>query len=271
MLAAVNIRATLAVLAGAFFLMVPALVNGFPFIFADSGDYMTMTTHVHRPPFYGLFITFAHLNRFIWMPVVLQCLLVSHLIWLLGNLVVPNLSSPQFLGMMLWLAALSSLPYFTGFIMADIHTPIMFVCMIILCFYHRQLGWRLRLYVFLLTCVATVTHITNLPLATGMLLVLMVLMWRAGYPLRYRTRTLALLATPICLAALALVLYNGVIFKKWTISSAGQSFFMANLIEYGPARAYLQEACPKAGYRICAYAKKFARDRRGSALVHRHV
>ncbi len=256
MLGAINTRAALVILAAALFLMVPALLNGFPFIFADSGDYLTLYPHIHRPPFYGLFITFAHLNRFIWMPVVLQSLLVSHLIWLLGKLVAPTLSSRQFLGMMAWLAAFSSLPYFTGFIMADIFTPIMFLCMVILAFYHQQLNPITRRYLVLLGCVATVTHITNLPLAMGMLILLAVLLWRAGVPLNYRKHSLALLATPITLTIVALLLYNGVIFKNWTLSSAGQSFFMANLIEYGPARTYLHEACPEAGYRICAYEKK---------------
>ncbi len=31
---------------------------------------------------------------------------------------------------------------------------------------------------------------------------------------------------------------------------------MANLIAYGPAREYLHEACPQAGYKMCAYADR---------------
>jgi hypothetical protein len=57
---AVEPRTAFFIAVGAFFLMVPALLNGFPFIFPDSGDYLTLTPHIHRPPFYGLFITFAH-------------------------------------------------------------------------------------------------------------------------------------------------------------------------------------------------------------------
>ena len=50
--------------------------------------------------------------------------------------------------------------------------------------------------------------------------------------------------------------YNAVIFKRPSLSPSGQSFFMANLIEYGPARSYLEEACPHAGFRICPYIEK---------------
>jgi hypothetical protein len=188
------------------------------------------------------------------MPVVLQCLLVSHLLWLLARHIAPTLTRAQFLGMVGWLAAFSSLPYFTGFIMADIFTPILCLCMVLLAFYPAQLGRYGRLYLMLLASIATVSHITNLPLAMGMLLVLMVLLWQSAIPMRELRHQLLLLLTPIVLTLMALFSYNVVIFKNWTISSAGQSFFMANLIEYGPARTYLQEACPEAGYRICAVA-----------------
>jgi hypothetical protein len=58
-----------AIVAGAISLLVPALINGFPFVFPDSQDYLVFTPHLNRSPFYGLFIFFVHLNHFIWAPV----------------------------------------------------------------------------------------------------------------------------------------------------------------------------------------------------------
>jgi hypothetical protein len=55
----------------------------FPFVFPDSEDYLVFTPHLHRSPFYGLFIFFFHLNRFIWAPVLAQGVIASHLIWVL--------------------------------------------------------------------------------------------------------------------------------------------------------------------------------------------
>jgi hypothetical protein len=53
-----------AIVAGAISLLVPALINGFPFVFPDSEDYLVFTPHLHRSPFYELFIFFFHLNHF---------------------------------------------------------------------------------------------------------------------------------------------------------------------------------------------------------------
>src|ERR1700722_622076 len=71
----------LAIFGGAACLLLPALINGFPFVFPDSVDYLVFTPHIYRSPFYGLFIFFFHLDRFIWAPIFAQALIASHLIW----------------------------------------------------------------------------------------------------------------------------------------------------------------------------------------------
>jgi hypothetical protein len=48
------------------------------------------------------------------------------------------------------------------------------------------------------------------------------------------------------------LLNNIVVHHSVALFPAGQSFLLANMIEQGPARRYLQEACPAAGYRICS-------------------
>src|SRR5262249_29624941 len=40
---------------------------------------------------------------------------------------------------------------------------------------------------------------------------------------------------------------------------AGQSFLLANMIEQGPARRYLEKTCPAAGYRICSIIDSMSR------------
>jgi len=64
----------LLVLLGGFVLASPAIMNGFPFIFPDSGDYLVFTPHLYRSPYYGLFIFFFHWKQFIWAPVFMQAL-----------------------------------------------------------------------------------------------------------------------------------------------------------------------------------------------------
>jgi hypothetical protein len=63
------------ILTGAAIMILPVLCNGFPFVFPDSGDYLVFHPLLHRSPYYGLFIFFFHLNRFIWGPIIAQALI----------------------------------------------------------------------------------------------------------------------------------------------------------------------------------------------------
>ena len=241
------------ILTGAALLMVPPLLNGFPFIFPDSTDYLTLAPQIFRLPFYGLFITFFHWNHFIWGPVIGQCLIASHLLWLMVSLTSGKPAARHFLPFMLVMTLFSTLPLFTGFIMADIFTPILFLTFYILCFYHRRLSGLLRCYLFLLACIAIVTQIANLSLALGLFILLMVLLTVSHAPRRVRLKSVALTAIPILLSITAVLLFNGLLFGFVSLAPAGQSFFMANMIEYGPARHYLETSCPTKHYRLCAY------------------
>lgn len=246
-------RPAFLILLGAALLMVPSLLNGFPFIFPDSIDYLGTIPLIYRLPFYGAFITFFHWDQFIWGPVIMQCMVVSHLLWLLMKLTSGTPTARIFLPFMALMATLTSLPFFTGFICADIFTPILFLTFYILAFHHRQLSGSLRYYLFLLACISTVMHISNLTLGMLLCFILMALLTLARAPWRESKHSLTLIATPILLGIISVLLFNGLVFKTWSLSPAGQSFFLANMIEYGPARDYLDEACPTIHYPICKY------------------
>ena len=241
------------ILLGALLLLVPAALNGFPFIFPDSIDYLDVSRQIYRLPFYGMFLRFFHWNRFIWPPVIMQCAVASHLLWLMMRLTSGTPAARYFLPFMAGMAAFTSLPFFTGFIIADLFTPVMFLTFFILCFYHRVLSERLLYYVFLLACLSIVMHITNLSLGLGLCLLLLALLKLGRTPWPQLKRPLTLIGTPVLLAITAILLLNVTLYKTWSLSPAGQSFFLANMIEYGPARDYLDEACPTIHYRICKF------------------
>src|SRR5260370_16438819 len=75
--------ALLMIAMGAIVLLIPAFINGFPLVYEDSVDYLIFTPRLYRSPFYGIFLTLFHWNRFIWAPIFAQALIVSHLIWVL--------------------------------------------------------------------------------------------------------------------------------------------------------------------------------------------
>ena len=231
--------------------LVPAMMNRFPFVFPDSVDYLIFTPREYRSPFYGLFIFFFHLNRFIWAPIIAQSFIVSHLIWVLVRIHAGTANIRCFGLTVVVLSVFSSLPFFAGFMMPDIFTSIMILVSYVLGFHFTALSILERFYFILLGCMAIAAHVSHLPQAVALALMIvvahLVLQKRPCYVLSRA----GLLSIPLALAAAAILLNNVVIHRTFALFPAGQSFLLANMIEHGPARRYLQEACPAAGYRIC--------------------
>jgi len=237
-------------------MLVPVLLNGFPFIFPDSGDYLVLKPLIHRSPYYGLFIFIFHMNRWIWLPVLAQAVIVSHLLWLMLTITGARNISRNTVTLALLLTVFSSLPFFVGYIMADFFTPIMFILMYIIGLHFTELPRLLRLYLMLLACVATAAHVSNLTMAIVILCLFSILLPWCGRSWADTLKHLGFLSIPIGLTAAAVLLFNTVVFGTFSLVPAGSSFLLANLIQYGPARAYLKEACPDAGYKICAYVNR---------------
>lgn len=254
----VLIRSAAVIVCAAFILLIPVLLNGFPFIFPDSGDYIFFTPRVYRSPFYGLFIFFFHLNRWIWMPVFAQALIVSHLLWLMLKLSGARQVASKTLLLALLLTVFSSLPYFVGYIMADLFTPVMFITMYILGFYYTELSWRLRIYLILLACVATSAHVANLTMAVGLFYVFVLLLPWCGVKRAVIIKRLGVLLVPIGLTTAAVFLFNGLIFGMFSLAPIGSAMFMTNLIKYGPAQHYLEKTCPDSGYKMCLFKTHLA-------------
>ncbi|MEE3502697.1 hypothetical protein [Acidiphilium acidophilum] len=80
--------------AGAALMLWPALHNGFPLIFSDTGTYISQAMEFHlgwdRPPFYSFFILALDWGRSLWPPVLAQCLATSWLIRRTQLMVVPG-------------------------------------------------------------------------------------------------------------------------------------------------------------------------------------
>jgi hypothetical protein len=247
--------ALLVIAMGAIFLLIPAFINGFPLVFPDSVDYLVYTPHLYRSPFYGIFLSLFHLNRFIWAPIFAQALIVSHVIWVLVRIFAGQVNVKYFCIVVAILAFFSSLPFFAGFIMPDVFTSLMILGIYLLSFHLPALSRSEIIYFTLLGCLAITAHISHLLQAVGLVFVALVLNVVVRTPPRSLLIRAGALSVPLILSAMAILLNNIVIHHSFALFPAGQSFLLANMIEHGPARRYLQETCPAAGYKICSIAK----------------
>src|SRR5262249_26423099 len=243
--------AVVAISAGAAFFLVPALINGFPFVFSGSEDYLVFTPMPYRSPYYGLFFFFFFFNHFIWAPFLVHAVIASHLIWVLVRICAGRADCSYFFLSILVLSLFSGLPIFVGYIMADFFTPVMLLVLYILCFHWLDLTKIERCYFLLLACVAIAAHLTHPPLALVVIACIIVFQIAGHMPRRLILIRAGVASIPIALAILAILVNNIVIHRVFAIYAGGSTLLLANMIEYGPARSYLQEACPTAGYKIC--------------------
>jgi len=108
-------------------LLGPALWNGFPFIFADTGGYLARpfedTLELGRSALYGAFLATGIPFDF-WSNVIAQALITVWIIHLTLRTHVGARGPGVTLATTLALTALTSLPWYVGQLMPDIFVPL---------------------------------------------------------------------------------------------------------------------------------------------------
>jgi hypothetical protein len=239
-------------------LLWPALYNGFPLIFSDTGTYISQVLEGHlgwdRPPFYSLFLYFTGWGRSPWPPVILQALctvwLISRTRMLLWPLVSRQAGTFADLGIIALLSA-TSLPWAVSELMPDLFTPLLVLGLFLLIF-DGALTRAPRLCLCLGLAAIMTFHLTNLPLYAGMCLFILPAAWLAGQRFPWRH----IITAPL-LAMVALMAMNLIGLGRASISPYGATFYLARLLANGPARLTLAADCPRKAWaqtwRLCRY------------------
>lgn len=231
------------ILLGGLLLLWPVWLNAYPLLFSDTNAFLAQGGEWlalwDKPFIYGPALAWAHHGISLFIPAMLQSLIVSHLLWLL---------LPRHLAGCLALAVGSTLPWFTGFLMPDIFAPIVVLSAAHLAL--RDSGIWLRCYLILLCGFAIAVHLAHLPLAAAMLVMTLLL----------ARRRLWRVATPLALAIATLLATNTAMFQKTTLSPHGVVFALARFAADGLVEPVLHKNCPKAGWHLCAWAGRLPTD-----------
>ena len=246
------------ILGGAALLVWPALLNGYPLVFSDTGGLVEMGAEPYigwdKPWVYAPFLTAFHLYWTLWLPVAAQGALTSWVLWVTQQ-ALGTANSLVHAGVCLVLAAGSAAPWFAALLMPDLFAPLVPLCLFILAFGRKSVPLPTRAAVMALAVVAIAAHLAHLVLAAGCIAALLLIGWLQG-----RGRILWQPAAPLA-AALALLLgINAVGHGKVAISPYGSVFALARLVGDGPGRAYLDRACPDAALRLCAWQGRLPAD-----------
>jgi hypothetical protein len=161
--------ARFAVPAAAAFLLWPALWNGFPIVFADTGTYLTQAIHHYagwdRPVFYSLFMLPLHATVTLWPVVVVQALLAAWVLRLVCRVLVPGLSALSFVAGILVMSIVTWLPWLTSELMPDLFTPLLVLVLCLLAWVPERLSRPQRIALVALATFLIATQQSSLPLA----------------------------------------------------------------------------------------------------------
>lgn len=169
--------ALFAVPAAAALLLWPALWNGFPIVFADTGTYLSQAINHHagwdRPVFYSLFMLPLHGTVTVWPIVVVQALLAAAFLWLVVHVLAENVSGIAFVAGVALLSGCTWLPWLVCELMPDLFTPLLVLALCLLALAPDRLPRHGRSALVGLAAFMIATQLSSLPLAGVLGLVLL--------------------------------------------------------------------------------------------------
>jgi hypothetical protein len=233
-------------------LLAPALWNGFPLLFADTGGYLARpferTLLPGRSALYGGFLALGMKLDF-WPVIVVQATVTLWVVLLTirstGIVLRPALAG----AIMFLLTIFTSLPWYVSYLMPDIFVPLAVLCLYLLAFARDRLRGYETAGVSVVAAVAMTFHMSILALSILLIAVL------AFAPLLRLPRPRLLLPIMAVGAGLLLgPLSNLAITGRFAFTPGGTHFVFARLIQDGIIARYVSEHCPSSKLAICAYA-----------------
>ncbi len=234
-------------------LMLPALYNGFPLVFHDTGAYLARAFQSQlepgRGPFYGFLIAASGGYVSLWPVIVLQA---GATVWLIAlTLRLHGVAGRRALLLAVFLlSALTGAAWGTATLMPDAFSPLVVLGWYLLAFGANRLARTELVGIAALLLLAALVHVTHLALLLGLALC-------PGIPLLIRHkmhRAGVLLAAGLPLAALLVIpLINGLVSDRFGFTPGGESFVFGRLVQSGLIERYLDEHCPDGTIRLCNY------------------
>lgn len=256
----------LAALAGAtLVLLAPALWNGFPFMFYDTGAFIDLAIQggfsSERSAFYASFLAAFRPSVSLWPAMMAQVLITVCVMAGFARILLPGLSPARFFAIVVMLSLATGLPWYAAEVLPDILAPLMVLCLYLLGFHGAALNLPRKVALIGVVTLGATSHASHLGLAAGLVIVTTLMqivsrrmVWCAVVP-RWRLPALA-----FTLSLAALVTSNFARTGDVFVSRAGPAFVVGRLVQDGIVHRLLDDTCPGSGYRLCAYKDSLPHD-----------
>ncbi len=232
-------------IAGILLLLWPALYNGYPFVYSDTGGYLAagfgLESLPDRSMVYGLFIRFASLGVSLWGVAVVQAALLAYLITRTAQAFVAGIGPRGVLGIIAIVALLTPASWYASLIMMDVFAPILLLSAGLFV-YGRHRAWEKGLLA-VIAALSVTTHTAHPLIAVATLALSGAwLFWQRSRCSEFRdwcTRLLVIAGVVVC-STLAMMSANLAAFGQFTLNPSSHLFLMARLSETPLLKDYLE-------------------------------
>ncbi|RAI42715.1 hypothetical protein [Rhodoplanes roseus] len=237
-------------------LLWPALWNGFPLVYADTGGYLmrplTGTPSIGRSALYGAWLL-AGLPYDFWPDVIVQAGVTAWLI--VAVLRVAGARPLAAMPIGLALAGLTALPIYAAQLMPDVTACWAVLALFLLAYGRDRIGHGEAAAVAIVLALTIALHMATLALCLG--LVACAAVGRLVAPrLALPRPRLAATALGLVAGVLLALLSNLAIVGQFAFTPGGKSFLFGRLLQDGFVARYLDEHCPDPTIALCPYRKE---------------
>jgi hypothetical protein len=242
-------------------LLAPALLNGFPLIFPDTGGYLDRpilgTLEMGRSALYGAFL-YPGVAFSFWPNIILQA---AMMVWLIAlTLRTHGLGGRPWLalGIVTLLTLTTSLPWFAAQLMPDILFAAAALALHLLLFRDAALGRTERWSLVAVIVFALPSHMAAAGMSVAIIAAVAVLTRFPQFALPKPRLSVA--AGAVAAGLVLCPVSNYAITGNFALTPGGSSFVFGRLVEDGIVKRYLDEKCPDPALRLCGHLVNFPDD-----------
>jgi hypothetical protein len=247
-------KCTVATVASVMVLLAPAIWNRFPLLQWDTGGYLARWFEGYLVPsrsvVYGLFVTAGWPLDF-WPVVIVQALVTVWVLRLMLRTHDIDLSPLAFVGLVVVLAVVTTLPWIVGILLTDIFAGLPVLGLYLLMFQSPLLCGRERVGLVALVAFATATHSATLAVVLAVLV--------GGAAVWFMRRdlvpggSLARAGAAVVLSVVLVFAANYVVAHRFAWTPGGYGIAFGRLLQDGLVKRYLDRHCPQAQFKLCPY------------------
>lgn len=171
----------MAILVAAALLLRPALWNGYPIVFADTGTYLSQAIHHYagwdRPVFYSLFMLPLHATVTVWPVVAVQALFAAYVLHLVCRVLALALPAIVFIAVATVLSLVTWLPWLVSELMPDLFTPLLVLLLTVLAWSPGRISRAEQVALVALAAFMIASQQSSLVLSCALLAGLALLAW----------------------------------------------------------------------------------------------